>query len=399
MHDEVSALTVCNVCRSALDPPILPSEGDVSLTSLGTIRRQRTVVRFCSTCGHLQTDALPDADGFYAEEYDILVASDEEDQLYEVRGDERVFRVEHQLETLFAQCKIPHDARVLDFGCAKGAMARALLRERPDLRISLFDVSERYRPFWVRIVDADLTAVGKVPEAWTNHFDLVISFFVLEHVVDLAGALATVRRCLKPGGTFYFLVPNMQANIADLVVVDHCNHFSPSSLQILLRGNGFESVVIDENAHASAFVARARRTADKDSPPSSIGPAEEIARHAIDSLRTRVHGLCDEWRAMGERVREFESRVDSETPAAVYGSGFYGAFLTTCLARPERVVCYVDRNPHRQQRKFLDRPILAPTDLPDDVGVVFVGLNPKVARSAIADVGEWADRPLRYFFL
>ncbi|MFO0948646.1 MAG: class I SAM-dependent methyltransferase [Planctomycetota bacterium] len=396
MDNSCASMTVCNVCRAPLGNPIYRSEGEQSLTSLCTLRAQRTVVRFCGNCGHVQTDAILHVDQFYANEYDILIQSDDEDQLYEIRGEQRIFRVPHQLDTLLSICKIPHAARVLDFGCAKGAMAKSLLAERPDLQICLFDVSERYRPFWNRFLEAERTALGAIPENWSGRFDLIYSFFVLEHVTDLVGVLDVVRRSLKPGGTFYFLVPNLQANIADLVVVDHCNHFTRSSLEVLLENAGFESVLIDEQAHSSAFVVRASRSLD-----TALGRHLGVPRPAaeIELARLGIESLCDAWRGMGTRIRDFESRVEPEEKVAVYGSGFYGAFLTTCLSHPDRMVCYVDRNPFRQKRNLLGKPILAPAELPPEVRVVYVGLNPALARSAIADVREWLDRPLRFFYL
>lgn len=52
---------------------------------------------------------------------------------------------------------------------------------------------------WSLMEDADLPA---------NHFDLVYSAMVMEHVVNPERFMAAVHRCLKPGGAYVFLTPN-----------------------------------------------------------------------------------------------------------------------------------------------------------------------------------------------
>ncbi len=46
---------------------------------------------------------------------------------------------------------------------------------------------------------------AKLPE---NHFDLAFSFMVMEHVADPERYLRAVNRCLKPGGTHFFITVN-----------------------------------------------------------------------------------------------------------------------------------------------------------------------------------------------
>ncbi|MFO0481212.1 MAG: hypothetical protein ACK52M_06255, partial [bacterium] len=84
---------------------------------------------------------------------------------------------------------------------------------------------------------------------------------------------------------------------------------------------------------------------------------------------------------------------------AIYGAGFYGNFIASSLARPERIECFIDQNRHLQGRKAFDRPIVPPEQLPSAVDAVLVGLNPRVARSIIGEIAAWRDRRLDVFFL
>ncbi|MFN9121152.1 MAG: hypothetical protein ACK5X5_05040, partial [bacterium] len=74
----------CNVCGSRLGSPLYESADNASITTMNTVIEGRTRVFFCDECGHLQTSELPNLSQYYAQEYAINLASDEDDQLYKV---------------------------------------------------------------------------------------------------------------------------------------------------------------------------------------------------------------------------------------------------------------------------------------------------------------------------
>ncbi len=379
-------MAACNICAEPLDPPVYRSPRPRSVTSLCELLDGHTEAFHCAVCQHVQTSPLPDLAAYYDTTYQILVGSEEEDQLYAVVGDRRVFRTEHQVETLLRLVEVPRDARVLDFGCAKAATLKALCERRSDVQPYVFDVSEMYRGFWEKFVPAENQATYQPRPEWLSRFDVVTSFFALEHVADPRAVLAQAASLLCPGGVFYGIVPNLFTNTADLVVADHVNHFTGPSLRQLCTAAGLALEKADDTAHTGAWVFVARKT-----PP--------ISRLAVEEpLAARVQELAAYWRGFGERVRAFELEHPA-VPAAIYGAGFYGTFITTQLERPEAVTCFLDQNPHRQKQTLLDKPILAPERLPPEVRVVYVGLNPAHARATIQAVPALASGRVAFFYL
>ena len=371
-------MDTCNICQSPLGRPVYESSTPVSITSLCQVLEGHTRVRHCPTCDHMQTEPLPALDRFYAEDYHILTASEGEDQLYEVRNGEKIYRTQHQAATLTAKVEIPENAKILDYGCGKAATLKALCAEDPGIEPSVFDVGEQYRAFWDTFVPQSQQAVDQTPADWRERFDLVTSFYASEHVADPRGALKAIHALLREGGTFYFIVPNVFANTADFVVADHVNHFSERSLRTLLTHCGFRVEEIDAEAHTSAWVGVARK-----------GSPTEIDEDA-ESLAEVVAQISGYWREFGDCVRAFET--DHVGPSAIYGSGFYGTFIHTCLVEPDRIECFLDQNPFRQSQRLLGLPILEPNALPDTVKTLYVGLNPRIAREAIAALGEsWRE--------
>jgi SAM-dependent methyltransferase len=384
-------MNACVVCGSGELILVFASDQGRSLTSLCTIEHRSTQVFTCSACGHCQTAPVLDTERYYADAYDILVDSEDEDQLCQPINGPPVFRFDLQAATLLDKLELPHGASVLDYGAAKGTTLRKIGEQRGDLDVHLFDVSDRYVKFWERFAPADRCATFTVPSEWSSRFDLVTSFFVLEHITEPVQTLQAVRRLLKPGGRYYFIVPDVFANRGDLVVVDHVNHFTASSLTHLAAGAGFEIESIDRISHHQAFVVILRRS-------ESIPVVLEPLASSVPSTTARIESIGRYWSGARDRVAAIEANLDGR-PAAIYGAGFYGSYLFSHLADPGVVHNFVDRNPFLQGRRHFERTIVAPGDLDPAIGDVLVGLNPDSAHRAIESITEWLARPLRFEFL
>lgn len=380
----------CNVCGGRFQHPIYVPDGDITVTSLCHLYRGKGDVYLCEFCGHLQTSAIEGIAEYYDREYKILVDSEEEDQFYEVSDAGAVYRSDHQVRTLLSKLDLPRGARILDYGCAKAATLRKLATIRTDVVPHLFDVSQMYIPFWQTFAREENWAIYEVPAKWRGYFDAVTTFFALEHVANPAASLRDLSLLLKPGGILYGIVPNVFTNWADLVVVDHVNHFSAPSLELALHDAGLEPLEIDDSAHTGAYVFRARRPL-----LAKAGHAgAEGLQHVIDEARK----IAAYWKTLGARIRDFESTLAETSRTAIYGSGFYGTFIAASLRQFSRIECFLDRNPFRQGKQLLDKPIIAPEALDEDFDTIFVGINPASAKKAIADL-KWDRRKYQYFFL
>jgi 2-polyprenyl-3-methyl-5-hydroxy-6-metoxy-1,4-benzoquinol methylase len=338
---------------------------------------------------------MADAASFYESDYDILVNSEEEDQIYEVKSDgTQVYRTAHQVKVLLDKLPLPAGARILDYGCAKSAMTKSLLAQRSDIKPHLFDVSARYIHFWEKFIEPGRCAVHETPSTWQGYFDVVTSFFSMEHMVQPEASLRKMAGMLKPGGALYCIVPNVATNVADFIVLDHVNHFSAPSLAYLLSGAGLVVESIDDTAHRGAFVVVARRV-NKAEP--MVLPTE--FSHDVQDWLLRFQGMAAFWSNAAERVRSQEAQLPPDAETAIYGAGFYGAFVVSCLKDPQRVVCHLDQNVYLQGRELNGRPIFLPAQLPVHIQNVWVGLNPAHARQIVSQVDALKSRSMSFLFL
>lgn len=111
-------------------------------------------------------------------------------------------------ELLHGDTRYPPGSEVLEAGCGVGAQTEILARNSPGARFVCVDISDsslaearkRVRssaPANVTFARADLFDLPFPPAS----FDHVFVCFVLEHLREPARALASLRRCLRPGGT------------------------------------------------------------------------------------------------------------------------------------------------------------------------------------------------------
>ena len=100
--------------------------------------------------------------------------------------------------------------RALEVGCGRGA-GLSLIMQRFRVRTILgidFDPAmvERARRRAARVGSSAEVALGEVTaiDAPDGSFDAVFDFCAIHLVPDWRGAIAEIRRVLKPGGSFYF---------------------------------------------------------------------------------------------------------------------------------------------------------------------------------------------------
>lgn len=383
--DVASAMANCRVCGGDIER-LFEGQGHESLTSSAMIVPGRTVIDLCLSCGHASTHPIADLQSYYSSEYNFLAQERDQDDLYERKVERNVYRSEQQAAIVEAKIDCSRVLSVLDFGCAKAQSLCLLTQRHKNLSPFVFDVSDSYRKFWDEFVPPAQQASFKVPESWA--VDLILSFFVLEHVPDPVDFLVLMRRLLRPQGQLLLIVPNMVTNISDMLVVDHINHFSRASLVGAFSKAGFGGVEVDDASFRGAFVVTARNTQ----------AALNIVTDGADSVRSALQ-VRDAWLAVTSKVRSFEAAQSVDQTSAIYGSGIYGLYIATCLRHPARLTCFLDQNPYRNGLSFLGAPVLPVSDVSDEISAVYVGLNPQIAHDVIRGVPELARRPREYVFL
>jgi SAM-dependent methyltransferase len=191
----------------------------------------------------------------------------------------------------------PPDARLLEIGCGTGHNLAMLAQFGAVDALELDDeartiAEERLgRP----IMRAPLPELAGVPD---GQYDLVGAFDVIEHIVDDAGAIASIAAKLKPGGKLVMTVPaHAWMWSAHDVVNHHKRRYSKGQLRALLEASPlrlerigyFNSLLFPVAvAERMASKARGKDEADLKLPPAPLNAALERAFAAERHLIGRV---------------------------------------------------------------------------------------------------------------
>ena len=164
---------------------------------------------------------------------------------------------------------------------------------------------------------------------------------MIEHIAHPEAFLRQIADILAPDGVLLVLVPSVETNPFDLLVADHCSHFSRASLWRLLRRSGLDEVSVNDRWMTRQLAALARR-----GKPTGT----EQRRYDVD-LASVVDWLT--------RLREDAGRHAAGGPFGIFGSSINAVWLAGELA--DKVAFFVDEDESRVGRTLLGRPIVAPS--------------------------------------
>jgi 2-polyprenyl-3-methyl-5-hydroxy-6-metoxy-1,4-benzoquinol methylase len=154
------------------------------------------------------------------------------------------------------------DARVADVGCASGRLL-AELRGLGFSSLLGIDPSPECAAAARRLhqVNAEAMTLDALARRG-DQFDVVACIGVLEHLVEVQGALESLFAMTVPGGGVYFEVPDV-TGFADWpnapyqeFSVEHINYFSPDSLAATLTRAGLDVQWVERGAPVQAGTTR-----------------------------------------------------------------------------------------------------------------------------------------------
>lgn len=327
----------------------------------------------CPACGFAQKAADPgcieDAKKIYDDYFLYYQSGGAEQKFFDASGG-NVPRTRKILDYLFGIVKMPEAGRMLDIGCGGGAMLREFSAkatgwklagsELDDRRITLIESIERVEKLYVC-----------PPEQIPDSFDLVSMIYVLEHIFSPVELLRGIHERLNPAGIFLAQVPNVPHNPFDLLITDHCLHFTVATAEKLINDSGFEPVEITGECIPREITIIARKSV------AAIQKAEIDAGKAGADIRRALDWLE-------------ETSLSARGAAAGGNFGLFGtAIAATWLfgeLGEDAVAFFVDEDPHRAGGTFLGRPVLHPRDVPP-AACVFIGM-PMPAAQNIKDKME-----------
>ncbi|MBF0254015.1 MAG: class I SAM-dependent methyltransferase [Candidatus Omnitrophica bacterium] len=257
-------------------------------------------------------------------------------------------------------------AEALDIGCGNGSLLRNLRRSFPSWNLYGADRTRRYdrelRTRWGvrRVYHGEAANINRT-------FDAVFMLHVLEHARRPVAFLNSVKKLIKPGGMLFIQIPDLTANPVDLVIFDHCTHWTRSHITALLAQSGWHIRVI-----TNRWVPREISIIAAPAPTSQArGRVPGAARHS-----KRLHQQI----AWLGRLKAQAQALCGKGPLGIFGTSNAGTWLATEIGRG--VEFFVDEDADRIGKRHLRKLIVGPHDLKRGQNVLMALPPPLASRIA-----------------
>jgi len=120
-------MELCVVC--GLDTTALIKVESARISSLSKLHKEGAETFLCQECSHVQTKVNLDEANYYANNYQISLKHEDDDQVYDIVEGQPLFRNQHQYNLLKKYNLVNSDLKILDFGAAKGLIAFKLIQD------------------------------------------------------------------------------------------------------------------------------------------------------------------------------------------------------------------------------------------------------------------------------
>lgn len=215
--------------------------------------------------------------------------------------------------------------------------------------------------------------------------DVVASYFVLEHVPEPQAFLAEMARLCRAGGHVVVEVPDLALYPRDpsgLMLHEHVNHFSATSLAHLARRAGLDVVEVRHEGCSRPFgftmvLRKAGRLAEL--------PADPTARH--DALACMREGW-QRYTAFIDQITQVWTRVSPSDRVVIWGANELCARLIENRSLPDKVLL-LDSDPAKRDY-FPGREVRLPSDHVEDIRAAdhLILCTPVYAREIL----DWIER-------
>lgn len=322
----------------------------------------------CEKCYAIQKLAnskfMSEIDIIYKNYHAYEIAGGEEQLVFDSVTNSLLRRSDLIIRVLKDAAILPNIGKILDIGCGHGVTLKAFSSQFPGWDLygyeqNLNDLSSlknlsKFKSLFI----GDLGDIGE-------KFQFITLIHTLEHLLNPFEFLRSAGDLLDDGGSLFIEVCNIRENPFDLLVADHVLHFSPGVLNLLLCRAGFKvqwikTDLVKKELSALAIKKNNYRN-DCDSNPYETDHLSMLLRYK--------NGILD------ILARSLDVSENSQ-PICIFGTSIAGSWLAGVLG--DKAHFFVDEDPGRIGKKYMNKPVISPVDIPLD-SIVILALAPTIA--------------------
>lgn len=343
----------CHVCNSDDIKQIKASQNFSQVTSDCRPWNSKLKMVICSNCGVVQklinSDWVEDTKKIYDEYQVYAQGSGNEQLIFDSTIGYSIPRSEKIVMWLNNEINLPQSGKLIDIGCGNGSFLKQFNNKNSEWLLNGLELDNRNEKIINSIPNTELK-VCEISEI-KEEYDLVVLIHALEHIIDPLTFLKKIKSILKKTGSIFIEIPNLKMAPFDILIADHCSHFTVETLEILLNKAGFVINKISED-----FI------------PKEITLIASVKEEII---------LKDIDLSLGmDLVNGYFLNLDEIFKQAKLISGNFGVFGTsisaTWLASEflERVDFFIDEDINRIGNIYMGKPVYGIENCPSNTDVL-----------------------------
>jgi dTDP-4-dehydrorhamnose reductase/2-polyprenyl-3-methyl-5-hydroxy-6-metoxy-1,4-benzoquinol methylase len=353
----------CHACHQHALHPIAAPHTSRSVTSDCRPWPHPIALAVCGACGLVQKQVNPEyrrqTEAIYQSYAIYKQGNGAEQAVFTAQGAEFA-RSDRIIGWLERATPLADTGDLLEIGCGNGSFLRKYSAHKPGWTLLGTEFDTRNQSLIEAIPNAafycgDLAGLER-------KFDLIVAIHLLEHIFDPMQLLRQCAAHLNPGGRILIEVPNVKESPFDLLIADHCSHFSIESLTALLTGAGFDILAVSDTNIAKEL---------------SLVVQPRPAQPAVD---------IQPWAALLDGYLDFFAGLTAAplpdgVPVGIFGSSISATWLASELQG--KVSFFVDEDSNRVGHRHMDLPIVGLDGIPAGA-TVLMPMNPKIAKAIAA---------------
>lgn len=318
----------------------------------------------CAGCGCAFADRIPEQSVFdehYSRmsKYEYAHRGGEESPFDAARFDIIAKYLSEQIED--------RETRVLDVGCATGGLLDRL-RRLGYANVTGLDPSPGCAKLAKEVYDLPVhTGTAFENDLPKRGYDLVIVVGVLEHIRDVAAAVAKLDELVSPAGMIFAEVPDATAFSEwpdapyQEFSIEHVNFFGPGSLENLMKAAGYALIKMDrpprQFTRTTVMPSAAGLFQRTENQPLSISRDAESEQGLRAYIAQSVH---EEKRISGKIAELIQARQE----IAVWGVGTHTLHLMESTPLQEaHITVFVDVNSKYHGKELFGRRVISPREM------------------------------------
>jgi len=376
---EIKKKATCHICGSSnIKEKVLNFNSGLITSDSKGINEDSSLVSCdkCSIVSKNLTQTWFDNITQIYENYSIYSESNGAEKIcFDLVENRALTRSETLLDFLNLSTEKHTNSRILDIGTGNGVFLKAVSHKRPDFSLFAQDLNDNYLGELQNISGFQKLITANVYEI-DEKFDIVSMVHVLEHIPNPINFLSDIGKILSHDGILLVNVPDGSLNPIDLLVYDHCSHFSLPSLEKLLLLSGFEIIASSRDKIKRELIITARFRAAKYQNEDNQQP------FSVDRSLSYLRGL-----------RERAIELNESQPLFIFGASLAGNWLANELGQWDG--CFVDEDSNKIGNFSNGHKIVSPEQVAEGT-VVLIPLEKTAAASICSRL---SCKEIRYEFI